>query len=1618
MDTDGFITSLQAPPQAPVLGVRRWQGEGTNDSILYLFVGKQDNIPTETMRHIEAASAPSAWHSSLGALTGYKTRPEGSIRFVFATVWPDDSVLYALTKVLRAIQAHDTKRPEVLPFAWNRHGILRFRWPTLKVNPETLNPWDARHTLPIVGKQPEYDPYALIGTEEVQLVLYDDIRTHGEFKRNDKLLKMYFPDAEFAGQLMSHKLLHATEEYLEQIWMSPVPSLVSTSSRIKGVVFEASYSTAETTMTIADLFEQTHATKTTQLIQWSDDTTRVMYKLYKKHDIRPKDFSKWTGSYHVPRVASIVMYEFIKGTTIRVQIQEDGIISVAYNIDPSGTSRGKDTLRTLEDVIEHARGTAEKIKELLGLKELRLKMADISYDVVSSISTVGLDKERLYQEVHDALGRALPLFFMVYRHADKNKRTMVFRRASNLQHQFSLAETVQSMLDYGIHSTDARERLLALGYDRSQVDGAMEEVALAHEEGKAVRPSLNMDVDRFMVLTLVQADGTFQYGIRHAPDTEEAKRALRWLSSIVSHTVHALLHEAVPTSPTSPTSRTSAASAASAKKQAAEEIQRIRDMEEQEQEPTMPEQEEETGSEDSWEFGGGGKTTKKTGDGYLLERLQTADELIFKNTKINYARGCQGERQPLLLSKDEWERSKTKVTNSMLYRNNYYTCPSLWCKEAGVVMTQDELKINKGLCPGTREKPIVLWDKPTDRFVGFNKNVITENGKNIYSPCCFMADQFKTKKARERDYEDLVVYKSNGEPMEIGEPKKKKPAEEPGEPGEEEPEEPVPKPKARPRARQEDEDTYILKPNVPIGAGRFGSVPLALYRIFFPQSNEPSANITTQPTIVRHGIGAHHEDSLMGSIAYVLGYKSKTELLEEMLKVLDPITFISLEGGAVLASFMTDQPPQVSYEAWKRWVDQYPVYKELMEIDTDGLHDPNDIHILRERKIYEAYLLFVEHLASNDTKNTRMLYNILARLGVLLIVWERDRTDEGVLLSCPYFMSYTDMKGLIKQFKNRYIMLLYHGSYKYPYYEPLEIRALNKPPVKEIPLEEHPEVMEVPERCPVAHEESDVAVIERLRGLIYWSTSMFQFSYRQYMPETIVISPDMRIEGVITRGSIWLGLPRPSIGVLPRLVDMLVSMKLNPRLHYHEDIDTDTVTAMFRVVNRTEYEVWKNRCTAIGFRVLEEMPPAAPIVPVVPIMPSTFEKQLSKTRKEAVAWRDNQLRIARYLLYQYDNKVAPHISKPRKDFIGEMMDVVAEGMLKRSKLQHQERLEIKTAIEEMPLIYGKESLQRWIHAITLTPYRFYDSGVHTLDEAKNNWTFSQLAVEMGLPKGVVAPSAAMTPTEGMMPEEDDVQPAQATPTKRAPESLPRMAKAEHVTIHDMPSKWKKANIKVMTVKRNRQENIPELAQWLSARLHSPFTWEDILFAKYNQILGYQGLPLADFKEAMGSLLQEPTFKQALVQVMGVNKSLRDDELLQHIWRERSALTQAVREIAVMDPNPVWPMDIDLRVMAQLYDMFVLVMFRKPYIMGEPRKKETDIENMRLSSMLYYNQNTTMERPLIMVYREKDADKTGTKPNVYSLIQTQAGSRFYYSSASDAPSEIQAIMNAHRSRTKA
>ncbi|QIG60026.1 hypothetical protein [Dishui Lake large algae virus 1] len=1604
MDTDELVPLFETG--SPVAFVRRLYK--ADMEMVYIFVGNETRVSAEIKEHIKSAEKDSSyWDAALASYTGRSTRPSGTIKFVFDTLWPDDERSYALSKIImniRQLERNDVSN--VIPFAWNSQGIMLFSWPTLDIEPTAINPW--KRPFDVIEKQPVYKPYDIIGTDDISIILYDDLKDAG---LTPEQIHMYFPDMSTARRVMPSKQVKGTEEYLSSIWNTKTPNIRSVVSRIKGVTYEASFDPTATRDMLPLLFEGQKATKNMPLIQWVDDVTRVMYKLYKKHNIRSSDLKKWLDRYNIPSKPSIVMYNVWKrsATYTRTHIQEDGKVGITYNIDNTDKSFG-----TLAEIEGHARKAVSSIAALLGIPSLDIKLVDVSYDLNVSISVVGVDEEQLISSISDGICRAIPLFHVAQVYTERRRKTMIYKRASGLDYRFSLSEAVQSMLDCGMYEDEIRSHLSKMGYEKHHIDEARDEIRLAQEEGRYVRPSINIDTADVTVVTYNQIDGTMHMGVRHAADVVEAKRALKWLTCVAFYAINTMRSEAekyevlpIEIVPVPTPAHVSAPSSS-------------KSVEEKE---TTKERESRSATSSEFEFSGGAKPVKKVGDGFLLERLQNADSAIFANKKANYARTCQQHRQPLFMTQDEWEQSKTKVANSILYRNNHYSCPSIWCREKGVVMTPEELKNNNGKCPGTEEKPVILWDNPADRFVGFNKKVVMDNGRSVYSPCCFGSDKFKDPDALTgKDYEDLVVYGSDGMPIDLGIKKKtgktgktgKTEKKESGEEAEEA-EEAEEVHKEEKRKLVAKEETYIFKQDEPVPEkGRYGSVPMALYRLFFPEYAEQGNNISTQPTIIRHGIGLHHEDSLMGSIAYALGLETKDELIEEIVKVLDPLTFISLEGGAVLSAFTMDGLPQISYEAWLEWISHYPDYMALVGVNNE--HSSTDELVQREMKVYDAYLRFVHHLRSNDEKNVRILYSILARLGVFLMVWERDKTTDAVSLLCPYFVGYDGLKDLVKKFKNRHIMLLYHGSYKYPYYEPLEIRTLNKPAIREIPLDEYPMAQEVSMKCPVAYHKTDMETVEKLRGLMFWTSGIFEFSSKQYMPKVIVISSDLRIEGVITHGKIWIQLPRPSVEILPRLVDMLASMRLKPEVRYHEDIDTKAISSQFSVFNRNEYDMWRNKCQSIGFVVTDKIPPPPPVVPVVSIMPHSYEAEFTKTGREMKQWRDLQLRIARYLLYQYDNKVSKHIGKSSREFIDAIMDIVLKDLWEKEigKVSFVIRKKIKTAVEEMPLIYGKDSLQKWIHTISLSPYRFYDGTVYTSDSDKDVWMFSQLAVEAGLPKDVVVPTAAMKPNENSVPEVDDVTPIEVSEKKEQPPSnLPIMAMTEEVSIKEMPSKWRKTSMKLMKIKRYRQECIEDLFRWMAVRSGSPFTWGDVRQTVFVQMAGYIRLPRKAFDEALGSLVQEPTFKKAWIQALGLNKTIRDEELVNSMWDERSVLLDKLKDISEIDPTPIWPMDMDLKVVSQLLDMFVLIIFRKPYNVSKKEHDKSEIEKLTLSSVLYSNRYTTMDRPLVMLYREKDGDK-GDKPNIYSLIVSGQNS-FYYTSASDASVDIQAIINAHREK---
>lgn len=1541
----------------PVMRVHRWHEKGKRHT--YLFVGEKEQIPTDVMEHIVRAEKNVAyWHDRLEK-QGYGKRPDNSVSFLFATIWPDDRIVYTLTKILKHVrESGKEKLRDAIPFAWNKNGLLRFDWPMLEIDVSAIDPWD--NPFPSVEKQPKYTPHHLVGTDDINIIMYEDLS-----KLSNKVIHMYFPDLAETKQLLSSKIIDSTEAYLTRVWTAKVPKIRETTAKVTGVVYKASFEPVGFRASLSDLFEKQEATKQTQLIQWVDDVTRVMYKLYKKHTIRANLLKKWMERYNIPEKPSLVLYEiWNKSSTFsKLYIQEDGMIELSYSIDPKDN-----IMNTIDEIQQHAIEKIAKIAKLLEVPITNAERVDISYDCTITVSTIGINTEGMMTRVNKELGEAVPILFPVSMGQETQKKVFFVKRASNLDYDFSLSEVVQSLLEYGVNATEIRTLLGGFGYTKQQLDSTWGELQFAIQQGKAIRLGIHPEKDNVPNISLNQKNGSFIISIKHSSNIEEAKRTLKWFASILFYAMNLLREEDIKY------------------KEQIKREEEVKSEEEEEKKEEVSTEEEEvksltrTVSSESFEFDGGG-------NGFMLEKLQKADPTIFKNKKITYSTGCQKPAQPLVMTREEWDTSKTKVDNSILYRGNYYSCPTIWCKEAGIVMTEEEMNENKGLCPITGETPVILRSNPKMRFVGFNKNIIVENGKNIYSPCCFKTDQIKTFEKSET-YDDLIVYNKKGEEVRI---------------------------KKREQVGEEEtvtgKKTYLFKKSEPVTKDRSGRVPMSLYRLFYPESAEQSANITTNPTIVRHGIGSY-EDSLMESIAYMLDLepekKNKAGLIEKIIEILDPMTFISLEGGAVLASFVSHGISTITYNAWKEWIDQYPEYKTYMGLNDPSLKPDSEV-IMREIKIYEAYLKFIHHLQSNDKKNTRILYNLLALYGVMLVIWERTKTDDDIHLSCPYFLGYDSLQKMMPNLRDRCIMLLYDETNQY---QPLEIRTLNKAPIKTIPVHEYPMVQDAMTKCPISYVRDDFVVMEKVRALIYWTNRVFEFNAKHFMPKYIVLGSDLRIEGLITNNRLWIQLPRLSFEILPRFVNMLMVMNMKPLVRYHEDLDYRSFVSS---VNPNQYDLFRHKCDLFGLRAFDKVPPPPPVVPIVSIMSEKYQREFDHIDIELRELRDVQLKIARYLLFNYREKVMPHVEKPRKEFIETMLTLILNDLWKKegiSPVSSKVRSKVKTAIEEMPLIYGIPALQKWIHTITLEPYHFYDSNLYT---DKKAWSFSQLAVEVGLPKDVIIPSAAAMPKEDTIPQVDDLHPIQLGQQREAPllEEIPLMAQESEITIDVMPVKWRKINLQLMKLKKYEPKYITNLFTWLSHKIYSPLTWKDVSDIKYIQIANiFQNLTKEEFKKALEPLFQEVTFRKIWITKLKQKKGIKDEILIDTMWSERTRLGDMLKEISEEDPSPLWPMYIDLQIMAQLMDIFILVVFTKPYTRGE---KVSEIENLRLSSELYCNKYTNMERPLVILYREKVEDVIHY--NLTLSGEKDEEKKYYYPSTSEAPMMIQTILSAHLEKRK-
>uniref|UniRef100_A0A6C0H648 Uncharacterized protein n=1 Tax=viral metagenome TaxID=1070528 RepID=A0A6C0H648_9ZZZZ len=189
-----------------------------------------------------------------------------------------------------------------------------------------------------------------------------------------------------------------------------------------------------------------------------------------------------------------------------------------------------------------------------------------------------------------------------------------------------------------------------------------------------------------------------------------------------------------------------------------DENKEVKEEEEEEEEVKEEEEEEEESSSDD-DYNPYAHLLKKGGRkiSYFQKRIEIRDPDLLNN-KMNFSKKCALDikRQPIALTKDEYEKNRENIDNYLEFRNNYYICPRYWSFKYGKVITEEEFKSGKygeliDKIPENVEGLNYVYEFSTKN--GYKKQYpgfIEDHGKGICMPCCFgkMQDEIKIEKMK------------------------------------------------------------------------------------------------------------------------------------------------------------------------------------------------------------------------------------------------------------------------------------------------------------------------------------------------------------------------------------------------------------------------------------------------------------------------------------------------------------------------------------------------------------------------------------------------------------------------------------------------------------------------------------------------------------------------------------------------------------------------------------------------------------------------------------------------------------------------------------------------------
>ena len=912
-------------------------------------------------------------------------------------------------EVTKAAASTSTPGPDIsiIPYVWanNAHHSIGFNLGSFKA---PLNPWDED-----IPDAPER--YNL---ETLADVIWSPHKTLNIIFINDvpdaiKAHPAYFPIRTKIPDTYDKILGEARA--LKAVWDA------ADQAQSKDVMFRRITFTG--TVSRVDMVECMKRLKTSAKLvpfnQFIVDDTKILYKVNKKHNLSQGLMNQLMAFDRVPKLQGVVAivpmskHDRERHVYAKVVLDTTGKLTIFYKID------SKVTITWLE-IREHNK----TIKNWLG-DSVKLRVSALS-------ARARLITKRDRNNIADVSARAsqFPAIFHLEKPAFKGSVEIVYKRSDNYKSNLDIVDNISSQFQTGIPEAEVIENLVS--YTGMTLETAQDWIQqyYAGLENDNLDPK-KRPKKRFMstgcLITITQDKQGLNLNFENLGSLNELKQALHWVSGIVS---------TVPTvAPVPP---------AKIKPQAPVKQPPLRPA----IVPVTPPTSSDSSSSNSGalhmrmnRFDSGdsdGGAAGKENNGYFLGRLEKADLDVFevsrldkRGNKKSYSRLCSvtNFRQPVVVDKVKMASLKSQgydkaIHDSLLYRDNHYFCPALWCPKSLLPVTLDQLvSVNgKNVCPGEfGEEPIHMYkdefwfnDPKLPRYIGFLDKQLSDKG--LCMPCCMKTPLLNSPSAVKKQ----KLAKCMGPPVLNGSPsasasasvilpvrvKVKSQSKTPAHTS------PVPTPTPMPESKHEDH--FILGAAAPIPVGRYGTVPEDIHAAVYPGSPYDSCAVALNSSACIVRLGIHHgNDSFLSAIAACLNLPDKHTLISVIKKKLDPVTFMSLDNGNVLQSYINGS----SGSRYKEALQWFTRHNNVNMFKGDN-------NKKRIELIYRSYIAFIEALKSQDVKHEDVMVDLVATLGVTLVVAQK--VGDSVQVSCPSRMD--TLNPVIAVIKES------------PFYEPLIIK--------------------------------------------------------------------------------------------------------------------------------------------------------------------------------------------------------------------------------------------------------------------------------------------------------------------------------------------------------------------------------------------------------------------------------------------------------------------------------------------------------------------------------------------------------------------------------------------------